>query len=244
MDAAVDRVLDLVGLRFLQNRMPATLSGGERQKVALARCVVFEPKVILLDEPLSNIDAEAKRGLRDELRRIHRELDATVLHVTHDQLEAFSLADRVAIMNSGELLQVGKVNEVFRDPRGAFVARFMGYENVFDGRLVESMGGVSLVDVSGMSVRVASAVGSEECSIAIWPEDIAVLKTQPSLGVENVFRGRVSDCLDLGSTVIVSVDVGVSFRAVVGKRFFLAEAFQVGEEVWLSFEASAVKLLS
>jgi ABC-type Fe3+/spermidine/putrescine transport system ATPase subunit len=131
--------LAMVDLTGYENRLPAQLSGGQRQRVALARAVVIEPDLLLLDEPLSNLDAKLRVGMRAELHRLQRQLGLTAVYVTHDQVEAMSLSDRVLVMNKGKIEQEGKPEEIFYRPATPFVARFMGFDNQFTGR-VKSIG--------------------------------------------------------------------------------------------------------
>jgi len=128
----VKRALELVGLEGLENRYPEQLSGGQQQRVALARALVVEPEVLLLDEPLSNLDAKIRERLRGEIRRIQRELGITVIYVTHDQEEAMAVSDRIAVMSSGKVEGVGKPLELYYHPRTEFVARFLGLSNILD----------------------------------------------------------------------------------------------------------------
>lgn len=130
--AAALAMVDLVGL---ENRLPAQLSGGQRQRVALARAVVIQPDLLLLDEPLSNLDAKLRVGMRAELHRLQRHLGITTIYVTHDQVEAMSLSDRVLVMNKGKIEQEGTPEEIFYRPATPFVARFMGFDNQFLGRV-------------------------------------------------------------------------------------------------------------
>jgi ABC-type Fe3+/spermidine/putrescine transport system ATPase subunit len=127
----VQSMLKLMDLEGMTERKPAALSGGERQKVVVARVFVTEPELVLLDEPLASIDAEAGRALKEELKRVNRELGAAIVHVTHDQIEAFGLGDRVATMRNGEIVQMGRPTDILSNPIVEFVARFLGYENVF-----------------------------------------------------------------------------------------------------------------
>lgn len=135
VSAAVARNLKLVGLEGLEGRYPGELSGGQQQRVALARAVAAEPRLLLFDEPLSNLDAQLRASLRVELRRIHDETGATSIHVTHDQVEALALADRIAVLRDGRAEQIGTAEDVFLRPANAFVAAFVGYENLFPGAL-------------------------------------------------------------------------------------------------------------
>ncbi|MGV6871858.1 ABC transporter ATP-binding protein [Pseudochelatococcus sp. B33] len=129
---SVADILDLVGLAHLAKRPSTDLSGGQQQRVALARALVASPQLLLLDEPLSNLDAERRTALRKQLRDIHRQVQTTTLYVTHDQIEALTMADRVLIMNGGNIEQIGTPREVFHKPVSAFAARFLGYENILD----------------------------------------------------------------------------------------------------------------
>ncbi len=132
--ARVEKVIAAVGLAGFEARLPAQMSGGQQQRVALARAIVIEPKLLLLDEPLSNLDAKLRVQMRAELRRIQRELGITMLYVTHDQEEALALSDRIVVMNAGKIEQMDAPENLFRQPRTRFVANFMGFENIFDYR--------------------------------------------------------------------------------------------------------------
>ncbi len=152
-------ILDLVGLDGLAERSPAELSGGQQQRVALARALVASPRVLLLDEPLSNLDAQRRDRLRKQLRRIQRELNTTTVYVTHDQVEALTMADRVVVMNKGRIEQNGTPREVFERPANRFVADFLGYENILRGRVVRAGGRLVTVqsDAWGGDLQVESA---------------------------------------------------------------------------------------
>ncbi len=130
----VEQVIAAVGLAGFESRLPAQMSGGQQQRVALARAIVIEPKLLLLDEPLSNLDAKLRVQMRAELRRIQRELGITMLYVTHDQDEALAMSDRIVVMNGGKIEQLDTPEQLFNAPRTRFVANFMGFENLFDYR--------------------------------------------------------------------------------------------------------------
>jgi spermidine/putrescine ABC transporter ATP-binding subunit len=132
----VEAALKMVDLVGLDKRLPSQLSGGQRQRVALARAVVIEPDLLLLDEPLSNLDAKLRVGMRAELHRLQRQLGITAIYVTHDQVEALSLSDRVVVMNKGKIEQIGKPEEIYYRPTTPFVAKFMGFDNQFTARVV------------------------------------------------------------------------------------------------------------
>jgi molybdate/tungstate transport system ATP-binding protein len=238
-----EKIVGTLNLQPLKNKLPKTLSGGEKQKVALARVLVIEPTLILLDEPLSSVDVDAKRTLRDELKKANRELNVGVVHVTHDQTEAFSLAQQLAIMKNGQIVQVGSANEVFSNPKDEFVARFLGYENIFEAKLKKTSGAISLWDLEGLVVKAAGEARNETGLIALRPEDVLLYKTQPSIDDENIVKGIIEDYTDLGPVIVVTVNVGPLMKAVITKRSFLEMQLDRNKEVWLAFDAKSLKFL-
>ncbi|MDD5420348.1 MAG: ATP-binding cassette domain-containing protein, partial [Methanomicrobiaceae archaeon] len=163
---------DLLNIAHLLHRYPGTLSGGEQQRVALARALVMEPEALLLDEPLSALDVKTRENLRTELARIHKATGTTIVHITHNFEEVFDLADRVAIMRGGDVIQVGAPEEIFRRPNSDFVAGFVGVENLFSG--TGSSDGT--VAVGNLRMRVENGI-SGPVSVAIRPEEIFLSKT-------------------------------------------------------------------
>ena len=149
----VEQTLEFMGLTHLRDRLPMTLSGGEQQKTALARALVIKPKILLLDEPLSALDTNMRKKMQNELKKLHEELKVTTIHVTHDQIEAFILANRLAVMKDGTIIQTGSPEQVFRRPKDDFVARFVGFENLFDGKIVENKKGIAKIDIGGVTVE-------------------------------------------------------------------------------------------
>ena len=240
----VDRMLVLMGLSGLAEKLPMSLSGGERQKVALARVLAVDPKVILLDEPLASIDEESSRVMKEELKRIHRDLKVTVVHVTHNQMEAFCLAERVAVMNCGEVVQVDAAKSLLSNPTDEFVAKFLGYGNIFQGRLVGQDAGSSLVDIGGFVIKARGAVENEECTVGIRPEDVSLSVKPISSSDVNVIRGVVADYMDLGPIVSVSVDAGLKVEVTVAKSSALESNLDRGVDVWLSIKPDSVKILN
>jgi len=173
LDAKVQSGLKSVGLSTFANRKPAELSGGQQQRVALARSMVMEPKVLLLDEPLSNLDARLRLDMRTELQRVQKETGVTMIFVTHDQAEALALADRIVVMKSGKIEQIGSPEDIYNRPTSSFVADFVGFENIFpleNGKMKTSAG---LVDLSG---KTPSAAG------LAWRPRMVTLGTGPFQG--------------------------------------------------------------
>ncbi|MCI4446660.1 MAG: ABC transporter ATP-binding protein [Pyrobaculum sp.] len=189
----VMETLELVDLVGLEERKPFQLSGGQQQRVALARALVVQPEVLLLDEPLANLDAKLRVELREEVRKIAKRLSITTIYVTHDQEEAMAVADRIAVMNAGRLQQVGKPEEIYHKPANFFVATFVGRSNVLRGRVVEAKGEAAAVDV-GFPIAAQTPhrlAPGEEVDVVVRPEDIFIGGGGVKCVVEDVvFLGR------------------------------------------------------
>jgi putative spermidine/putrescine transport system ATP-binding protein len=193
----IDAALGLVDLAALGLRYPRELSGGQQQRVALARALVFEPDVLLLDEPLSNLDAKLREQLREEIRALQRRLGMTAIYVTHDQAEAMALADRVVLMNAGRIVEIGEPQNLYRSPRHRFTAEFLGRTNILRGvanagRVEFSWG--SLVGTNGVKPANGPVL------LSVRPEDI-------SLQATNDGPGRVVDVIFLGADVEHRIEV-------------------------------------
>ncbi|MBN1334387.1 MAG: sulfate ABC transporter ATP-binding protein [Deltaproteobacteria bacterium] len=171
-------LIDLLGLQGLEDRLPSQLSGGQRQRVAVARALAPEPKVLLLDEPFSAVDAQVREELRRWLRRLHDDLHVTSIFVTHDQSEAFSVADRVFIINEGRLEQSGTPLEVLDDPATEFVARFLGEVNVYDGRVHEGFLRVGPIEVAARDVADGTPM-----RMILRAYDLKLWREEPGVGV-------------------------------------------------------------
>jgi putative spermidine/putrescine transport system ATP-binding protein len=189
----VDEVLALVRLQSQAEKLPGQLSGGQQQRVAIARAIVIEPPLVLMDEPLSNLDAKLRLEMRSEIRRIHNLLGSTTIYVTHDQDEALSLADRIVVLSDGEVRQVGTPEELYARPAHADVAEFMGYRNLL-GCSVEQESGGYRVSIGQAVLRgtALEPVATGEATVAIRPEDLTPAADGPlSAVVEAVeYRGR------------------------------------------------------
>jgi putative spermidine/putrescine transport system ATP-binding protein len=226
-DSIKDKVaaaLAMVDLAGLEGRLPSQLSGGQRQRVALARAVVIEPDLLLLDEPLSNLDAKLRVGMRAELHRLQRHLGVTAIYVTHDQVEALSLSDRIVVMNKGKIEQIGKPEAIYYRPETPFVARFIGFDNQFiarvkrvtDRQIEFEAGSVRLIAQSDSSSR--TNVG-EQVDVLFRPEAAVLQKTSgantiPGDIVFRNFQGSVAQYLirtQVGEFTIAVNEVQPSF---------------------------------
>lgn len=193
----VREALELVRLPQLADRYPKQLSGGQQQRVALARAVVVNPSVLLLDEPLSNLDAKLRKELRAEFLEIHRLSGITSLFVTHDLEEAFSLSDQVAVMNAGKLEQYGTPAEIFNSPSTAFVAEFVGHNNVFSGTLEHSAEGANLI-ADGLIIRVAISPAADRSTARIAIPSHSLRISAEHTQCENDFVAKVASTTFFG----------------------------------------------
>jgi iron(III) transport system ATP-binding protein len=203
-EARVRRMLDVVRLGEIAHRYPAELSGGQQQRVALARALVVEPETLLLDEPLSNLDAGLREEMRYEIRRLHDAFRTTSVYVTHDQAEAMTTADMIVVMNKGRIEQAGPPEEVFRRPDSEFVARFLGGTNILRGHHE----GGGMIRFDGFALRAGDGTpAGGETSVSIRPHEIG-LADEGALGGENVLPATVVRATFLGATrdVLASID--------------------------------------
>ncbi len=193
--------LDMVRMGDFGDRYPAELSGGQQQRVALARALVYKPRVLLMDEPLGALDKKLREWLQKEIKRIHREVGSTFVYVTHDQEEALSLSDRIAVFNNGRIEQVGTPAELYQRPETLFVGRFLGESTVLSGSMIDTAGATTTLDVSGHAIRVPGQKNSTSLAILIRPENITLDEegTVPESSDVNTLPVTVLDANYLGS---------------------------------------------
>ena len=207
-------VLALVGLSGLENRYPSQLSGGQQQRVALARALVRNPKVLLLDEPLSNLDAKLREELRFEIKSLVRRMGITSVYVTHDQAEAMVISDRIAVMDSGNVVQLGTAQDIYKKPANKFVADFIGTMNFMPGKIVEVLQDTGQVYVNTefsermlcQTTDIGAAIKGKEVYASIRPEDVEVF-TEPPQTSENVFKGTIAHKAYLGNFLYFFVNI-------------------------------------
>jgi molybdopterin-binding protein len=241
VEKSLDEVVNLLGIRPLLHRRPSTLSGGERQKVALARALCVQPDVLLLDEPLSALDPQTREDVQSELHRLQRWLHITTLHVTHDFEEAIALGDRIAVIGDGEVKQVGTPEEIFRRPNSEFVARFAMSRNIFSGLTEDSDRGEHLFKTGHTSFVVANK-NNGATHATVRPEDVLISLEPLHSSARNTFSGAITRIIDKGSTLYITVDLPPEISTLITRNSFSEMGLTVGMPVYVTFKASAVHL--
>jgi len=229
----VKRALELVGLDGFEKRNPMKLSGGEQQRVALARALATEPECILMDEPLSNLDAVVRERLRHEIAQLQRDIGLTSIYVTHDQVEAMALGDRIAVLNNGRVEEAGTPEKIFYKPEKEFVARFIGMKNIFEGRIA-------------VLVFVPSSVGTR-VKACVRPEEIILTKSDRNTSARsarNEIAGRIASISQNGPLMRVLVDVEGDEMSVDITRLAVRDlGLGGGDRVLLTFKATSVHVI-
>jgi spermidine/putrescine transport system ATP-binding protein len=239
--ARAHEALRLVELDHLAQRKPQQLSGGQQQRVALARAVVNRPALLLLDEPLGALDLKLRRQMQIELKDIQSNVGLTFLHVTHDQEEAMTMADTVAVMNKGRIEQMGAPEELYELPRTAFVANFLGQSNLFTGPVISSSASSIVVDVAGRKLEIPrgrSARHSGDVTVGVRPEKLLLHTSppEPQHDINIVGPGRVTDVSFSGVSTQYQVAVaGLGTVVVFAQNMVFGPVAALGTEVWLSW---------
>jgi iron(III) transport system ATP-binding protein len=243
--ARTKQILEVVQMGHLADRYPAELSGGQQQRVALARAIVVKPAVLLLDEPLSNLDANLREEMRFEIRRLHDEFRITTVYVTHDQAEAMATADRIAVMNAGRIEQVDAPHLIYTQPRTRFVAAFIGRTNLLQGRLTKN----DEIGLDGFTLRPAQLGqrmpdAAQPILLSVRPQAMSLSRHQPELRDGwPVLPATVAQRTYLGESwdyVVRPQHSGLQLRVAAPPR----QVHEVGEEVWLELDPQQIAIVS
>ena len=231
--------LKLVNLEGYENRMPSELSGGQQQRVAVARAIVLKPKVLLFDEPLSNLDAKLRRQVREDIREIQQKLGVTTIYVTHDQEEALAISDKVIVMNNAVIAQEGSPKDLYNNPKNKFVANFIGDANVVSAEIESQEGNSYKIKLAEMKINIISEKNmTGNISVALRPEKININKNKS----ENNINAKVTNASFVGNSYqyILSTNIGKIY--VISKDTI--NTFKINDEVFLSFNEKDVKVLN
>lgn len=243
----VQRVLEMTALGDFVNRKPAQLSGGQRQRVALARAIICEPKVLLLDEPLSALDAKLRIQMRMELKQLQKKLGITFIYVTHDQEEALTMSDRVAVMNAGRVEQIGTVNEIYYKPATRFVAAFIGDTNIVEAQILASESGMLRCRLEGgleLDVRRQESHASAKLLLSLRPEKIRLHRINPGGGnsfscqvAMEIFKGAVDE-------LTLTVQGNLQLGAILANDGNAGTDFHEGDQVFASIQPEDIHIVA
>lgn len=249
----VRETLEMIGMSGMEDRYPRQLSGGQQQRVAVARVLVTQPKILLFDEPLSNLDAKLRVQMRMEIRNLQKRVGITSIFVTHDQEEALALADRVVVMNEGRIEQGGTPAQIYDNPRTRFMADFIGICNVFEGthEKIGGEGAFSLKTNLGMKISFecpGQGLPSESLQIAVRPESMVIYAEEPNEGSKNegynVAPAIIESVLRLGPITEYWVHFDSRDKAIVHSQYqAMAQTYKEGERVWVKWSVSACHCL-
>lgn len=243
----VDKYLALVRLSDFAERRPGELSGGQQQRVSIARCLVYEPRLVLMDEPLGALDKKLREEIQLEIKRIHKDLGVTIIYVTHDQQEALVLSDRICVLANGEIEQLGTPNQLYFEPATIFVAKFFGKSNFIPGILKTQDGGAMIVQsANGSTIQCVGANGcvdGEKVFAQVRPEALKISNVEAQ--DKNCLRGKVIQRQFLGDSTLYVMRIGDSFCMEAQIQNCAKGAnWEVGNEVFMSFSKADVRVMS
>jgi len=244
INARVARVLSLVGLENYGPRLPSQLSGGQQQRIALARAMVFEPPLLLMDEPLGALDKKLREQMQLEIKQLHRNLGMSIIYVTHDQDEALTMSDRIAVFNNGRIEQIGLASELYEEPATRFVANFIGETNMFSGTVTDVARGHCLISSGQLRLRARHRSGIKQGQtvfVAVRPERTLLSDPHsPAENMENVVTGDVSELIYLGKSRKYVIRVAgcaqiTALQQITGSG---SAAFSIGDPVAVHWKAA------
>ncbi len=245
MKEKVMKMLEYVELDQHADRLTSELSGGQQQRVALARALIMEPAVLLMDEPLSNLDQKLRHSMRNTIRKIQQDLGITTIFVTHDQEEAMSMADRIAVMDKGYIIQIGTPTDLYSHPATPFIADFVGTSNIVSGSVIETTNGLTTLQSGEIVIQSSNRAPAEEVQMIIRPEHIDVHPFDQDIDTDttNVLEGTVKFATYLGAIVRYDMQVG-EYEIIVDTTYSSgANIFEVGKKVKLTVAHERVLLI-
>jgi tungstate transport system ATP-binding protein len=240
----VDYILEVVGLEGYKNRNARALSGGEAQRVALARSLVLEPEVLLLDEPTANLDPVSTAKIEQLISYVARQRNTTMIMATHDMSQGQQLADKIGVLLDGRLVQTGNATDIFRSPQKEEVAHFVGMENIIEGVIIADNEGTAMVNIGGNAIQAVSSypVGKEVYA-CIRPEDITLALSSTQSSARNSFQAKVTQVTFLGPLSRVEINCGFRLVALVTKISAEDLNLRMGREVYATFKATGVHII-
>jgi len=231
--------LKLVNLEGYEKRMPSELSGGQQQRVAVARAIVLEPKVLLFDEPLSNLDAKLRRQVREDIREIQQKLGVTTIYVTHDQEEALAISDKVIVMNNAVIAQDGSPKDLYNYPKNKFVANFIGDANVVEAEIINKKSDLYNLKIAEMKIEIQTDKDlGKTVSVALRPEKISIDRTK----TDNCIHAKVNNASFVGNSYQYILNSNAGKLYVISGE--TNNILNVGEEVFLNIDEKEVKILN
>jgi tungstate transport system ATP-binding protein len=240
----VNSILGATQLSDYSKRNARTLSGGEMQRVAIARAMVTNPEVLLLDEPSANLDPVSAAKIEDILKDIIREYSVTVIMATHDMAQGQRLADRVAVLFNGEVVQVGRSNDIFFTPANREIAEFVGMENIFDGVVLANEGDMTTIDVNGKMIEAVTTYSpGEEVAVGVRPEDVTVALKKLTSSARNSLEGTITRTVSTGPLCRVEIDCGFPLIALVTRRSAEEMGLEKGTRVFSNFKAVSIHVI-
>jgi len=240
----VDHILEMVGLKGYKSRNARTLSGGEAQRVALARSLVLEPEVLLLDEPTANLDPVSTAKIEQLISYVARQRNTTMIMATHDMSQGQQLADRIGVLLDGRLVQTGNATDIFRSPQNEEVAHFVGMENIIEGVIIANNEGIATVNIGGNAIQaVTNYPAGKEVYACIRPEDITLALFSTQSSARNSFQAKVTQVTYLGPLSQVEINCGFRLVALITKISAEELNLQVGKEVYATFKATGVHIM-
>lgn len=232
----VFRMAEELKISHLLDKNIKNLSGGEKQRVAIARSMIIEPDLFLLDEPTSSLDYNLKLKTRELFLEIHKQTNNTFIHVTHDFEEAISLSTKIGIIFDGKIVQQGEPDFVFNNPKDKKIAEFLGFTNLFSGKIENNLLRINDINI------ITPIKQCNKAYIAIKSDEILLSEERLKSSARNVFKGKVKSILKRNSLIEVLIDAGIDFRVEITKRSFEEMNIKEGKELWLTFKVSSIKV--